>query len=738
MATKQIQKTCTTQTKTKTTITQKQSLEVVQTLLHGGLSSLAYLRMFFAEKAFDTQTYSAGNRMPSYQDYVNGKLPKQKKTETGTHTVMKVLRRTRSKRADAFLDWLEEGAFVALREGRLRALQIYVHTDPDHRDRVVETYTFTIKYHDDGRGGRLLAGLEFDSPGKEGFTVEATTRALQDMLLRIIDTCQGLPDLPEQRFISMALFYPEDSNDIKLRGFEASTIEQLLFAQAEGWEKNTLKFDEVQSAFHSASLRVTHLEHPVFRGLSSIAEPARIPSRLEYVPDQSRESEIVDMLESPAAVSSEKTPTTLGRTPSTVFPEETTAADPETFVATPAPTSTLPAQVDEEDEQRIEETVPMQNSRVTSLILPESIDTQASDAPRMKSALQHMLRPEHISQGDTQTQALGQASKGIEATPSVHNRFATPLIRASASVKLLLLPEVLGRLKERKSELRLKALKLAGVTVAKAKKIDVVLCQCGHAEEEDDMINCSFCGTWQHLHCYGFTGTDDPRLPDDHACFQCLLGGHDDTLLVNLREVALKRRAMSFALQHGLQRNREDLAKSMGVSVSVAKGLIGHLLKEGFVLSPTASRGSALSGLKKPHYVPIHEGPALDKLQRELFDPLTHIGQFYANTTSLSTTITRQLRALRSASMPPPATPNSPIPERGVHFSPSSRIIERPVTPSRTLEKHRQPLLKRPLDEDIFSTPAKRRATATPVFHRFRSVQTVGVLNADGLSSPAS
>ena len=41
MATIQLQKTVTT---TKTALDQKQSLDVVQTLLHGGLSSLAYLR----------------------------------------------------------------------------------------------------------------------------------------------------------------------------------------------------------------------------------------------------------------------------------------------------------------------------------------------------------------------------------------------------------------------------------------------------------------------------------------------------------------------------------------------------------------------------------------------------------------------------------------------------------------------------------------------------------------------
>lgn len=60
-------------------------------------------RSFFAEKAFDEQLYEMSSRVPSYQDYADGKLPKRSGVK---QTMMQVLRRGRSKRADLFLDWL--------------------------------------------------------------------------------------------------------------------------------------------------------------------------------------------------------------------------------------------------------------------------------------------------------------------------------------------------------------------------------------------------------------------------------------------------------------------------------------------------------------------------------------------------------------------------------------------------------------------------------------------------------
>lgn len=156
------------------------------------------MRSWFAEKAFHQQTYSSGSngRIPSYRDYINGNLAKTFAHDDGLSTIMMTLSRKQSKRADVFLDWLEKGVFVVLKEGTMKSLQVYVHTDPNDREKVVETYTFTIKYHSDGQGGRMYAGLEIESPGEHGVTVEATSRALHDLLRQIIKTCGELPELP--------------------------------------------------------------------------------------------------------------------------------------------------------------------------------------------------------------------------------------------------------------------------------------------------------------------------------------------------------------------------------------------------------------------------------------------------------------------------------------------------------------------------------------------------------------
>lgn len=106
--TKQIQKTKTTQVTTRTAITQAQSLAIVQTLLHGGLSNLAYYRELFPERVFDIQPYQA-DRIPSFEDYAEGRLGASakdgKKPRTQVVNVA-VMRRERSKRLDKFLKHL--------------------------------------------------------------------------------------------------------------------------------------------------------------------------------------------------------------------------------------------------------------------------------------------------------------------------------------------------------------------------------------------------------------------------------------------------------------------------------------------------------------------------------------------------------------------------------------------------------------------------------------------------------
>ncbi|KAM3416644.1 Meiosis-specific protein hop1 [Cercospora zeina] len=767
MATVQVQTTRLAPTTTKTEITQKQSLEVVQTFLHGSLSSLAYLRNFFSEKAFDDQIYTTGSRMPTYREYANGTLPLQNKNPASMETNMKVLRRERSRRADQFLDWLvrsvsrltcmiladarqEKGAFAALQKGRLSALQIYVHTDPEHREKVVETYTFAIKYHNDGRGGRVFAGLEVDSPGREGFTVEATSLALQSLIRHVNQLCDGLPDLPEKRYVSMALFYPEDCEEFKATGFEPASLSEILFAQADGWEKYTERLNDIQSAFHSTSLKVSHLDQPAHCGLPHVVEYPRLPSRLTYTMDQTREAEIAEMLgfqlgdnataeRSPSTIYSEGV-ATAECTPSTVFLDDdrTTSAAAEITIATPAPTAAQVEGLLPSGSPPLLQESPRQPSLFVNTMLPDTVGTQSGDVPEMKAGLQGMLKPEHLSQGDTQTQALLRPPI-VDASGFEQSNPSAPLSASSTtSSKLLLLPNVAHQLESTKAKLKEKALRIVNAGPSKRKLGQVVLCQCGHAEKENDMIECSLCDTWQHLNCYGFTGEADPRLPDYHVCYECLLGSHDASTLAVLSRLTLKRRTMSLALHRGLPSRPEQLAKLMDVSTQAADTLLADLVKEGFVIHAPGARRSKSDGTKNPYYVSAQEERSLEMLQHSLFDALSHINGYYANIPSIPEIIGRQLRAIQSTSMPPPATPASQLRNRNRNASQLPLGSRRSATPSRRPQLRKSSSKRPPEEQNIFATPAKRQARTTPVYHRLKSVQTMVPIFVDGLSSPAN
>jgi hypothetical protein len=82
-------------------------------------------------------------------------------------------------------------------------------------------------------------------------------------------------------------------------------------------------------------------------------------------------------------------------------------------------------------------------------------------------------------------------------------------------------------------------------------------------------VQCSYCSTWQHLHCYGFTGAADPRLPEEHVCYWCLLGDTDVENYKSLQKLAVRRRAIFHVAKSGM-RTRTDLSKVMGTWVSAS------------------------------------------------------------------------------------------------------------------------------------------------------------------------
>jgi len=104
MANVQLVRTC--RTYATTTINEVQSIQLVQTMLHGAMSTLTYLRELFPEKAFEYRYYEMRETPLPYKDFAAARMPSYKNEADPHSTKLPVLLRKRSKRADLFLNWL--------------------------------------------------------------------------------------------------------------------------------------------------------------------------------------------------------------------------------------------------------------------------------------------------------------------------------------------------------------------------------------------------------------------------------------------------------------------------------------------------------------------------------------------------------------------------------------------------------------------------------------------------------
>lgn len=520
MANVQLQKTI-----NKTAIDQKQSLEIVQTLLHGGLSSLAYLREFFHDKAFIEQFYESG-KVHAYADYADGKLPKRQWEVAGPKTKIQILKRGGSKRADMFLDWLvscaciptlppltspqEGGVFKALKDGTLHSLEVYVHPDSDDRERVIEQYTFTVTYTPGAQNGQMLAQLEIDSDGHptvnlgEYLTLslcesaritstlyllprfhmrcycrgwdwtiltaclEAASDALTSLLKQIIKVCSALPELPAKRFLTMRLFYTNDTRKPpKLPGWLPSSSDRVFFAECHGWEKRVQKLQALDSGFYSSSLKIDHLQ-PIGEDAERSKpgyEPPVFPESLHFKQPLQEPDKANIMAPRDRILS--------------IIESLEPSADDEDFEEAQAVKQ--PANIPQSD---------------------DTIYTQASHVPEMIFGLNKMLQPEVLTQGDTQTQA------------HMHGRLTNQLTKGTQPK---LVPHTINRLEANKQ------------TAKVHKSEGHISCQCSYEEDEGQMACCTYCNTWQHLHCYGMSGLlTEPSNPvnasQEHDRYMAVLG----------------------------------------------------------------------------------------------------------------------------------------------------------------------------------------------------------------------
>ena len=94
------------QTQVTTAINETQSMQLVQTMLHGALSSLAFHRDLFPERAFALRYYELRQTPLPYADFAAARMPSHLADTDVLHTRLPILQRDCSKRANVFLDWL--------------------------------------------------------------------------------------------------------------------------------------------------------------------------------------------------------------------------------------------------------------------------------------------------------------------------------------------------------------------------------------------------------------------------------------------------------------------------------------------------------------------------------------------------------------------------------------------------------------------------------------------------------
>ncbi|RMX83506.1 hypothetical protein D0869_05259 [Hortaea werneckii] len=692
-------------TKTQNAIDQKQSLEVVQTLLHGGLSSLSYQRALFSDKVFDEQFYVTGDHVHSYADYAAAKLPKRSPRDGTTATKMQVLRRGRSKRVDQFLDWLEKGAFVALKAGNLKALQLYVHADEDDRRRVIETYTFTIQYSKNATDEKSVARIELDSPGAK-IDVRTTNMSLQVLLRQIDAMCGQLPNLPEKRFVSMELFYLPGMGKIhEPEGFRASQNDIIVYATAQGWQRHVERLKEMRSSFHRSTLEIASLASPA----TLRNEEVQFPTGLSY-DHASSTHKYIDSTNGSQEVQIVGDAKDNSETATLSPPTSVPARNLHEAVMTPLQNghteksgTFTQGTVTHELKPRNHKQPP--RNRATSSSASQS--TSFSALSNMKREFEGMMRSETMSQGDTQSQYFGppqvSARKSTFSPPKL-NATISPVVKS----KVCLIPSKASEMARDAQRLRKHARDLAKSEGKKIKKGHIVLCQCGLKEEGGDMVQCETCQTWQHLPCYGFTGGDDPRLYDRHTCYHCLLADDKTDNFEVLQRLVQKRRVMHFIIQHGA-RSQIEFVDDINMPVEIAGPIYQMLKSAGYIVPATGSHKAGYKKTGKPLFVAVRDGTNYEEMLKTLFDPLTLIAHHYQIPSKAAVEQMSLKQHLRKQ--------NAMTPASGLDQRASLTPFETPI----------RRLPKRSFEEE-----------ATPASKRLKSVQTLGVLNANGLpSSPA-
>ncbi|KAE8386892.1 meiosis specific protein Hop1 [Aspergillus alliaceus] len=566
---------------------QQQSLEMVQIMLHVSFGTLFYLREFLPLPCFDDRDLKETQRENkySYQEFLGSKLHSENNGDGPDVAFgngkrgqpLKVIIRGSDPKADMILDVLENGIFDALRRNILEAIQLTILVDKDTPENVLESYTFSFKYAGlPGNVDSRLESLSIDPVGcvADMRSAQSARVGLETIVRRLITLSTFLPILPNKRNLGVHLFYTEDCpSDYEPPGFTTANKDTIRFPFNENWRKESQLCGTMNSGWHTVGLRVTSLKWTGPDPEGSEALPT-VPAQIEYN-DEVPRSDDIGFIDKPSTLHQSKAGSGAGPNDQLDVDQSSTCHDASGF---------------QEATQDIADRHKLQNMMLTQgtssysdsdLIPTQPINTDIAIGRNHNSAVQSTIKW-YLS--ERRTADIREHARLQKSGPDYHPK---------------------GHIQ------------------------GLVRCQCGWNGEEIGMMECAFCHTRQHRLCYGHEGPNDPRAPNIHACYQCLLEPNETQLLQEMNTLVLLRRALRIILDEGFPHKTTDFTQKLHCNGQTIIQITEILKKQGY-LQPTPGykmKGFARRGL--PKYSLSQSENVRQRLTREVFHPMVKIKHHY-------------------------------------------------------------------------------------------------------------
>ncbi|KAK9321763.1 HORMA domain-containing protein [Lipomyces orientalis] len=528
--------------------TPRQSQELVQTFISAAFGCLTFLRGLFSDDNYIEERFIGGSATTPLnpRDYVR----------------LKKLKRGLSDQADLFLDWIERGIFDALEHKYLKAVLFGIYLDPRHPHDVAEMYTFNVAYREDNapdleitddRGEKINVGVTYDDARK----------TLQQMMRRFITLTQTLPPLPDDRYLTIRLLFDDSCPpDYQPPGFKDATDDrELQFSLDDGEEIDRQDAGTLNAGWHAVSLKIASLpEREEYTQL--LSQPHALSSQVSSTPKPRKKVRVEN-----AAVDVEEpkwmAPTV--KTRAMVLQDQHRERASQRSLAS----QTSQGQTRHALHQMFES--PVQGETDTQTLSSQQVpSTSAPDAQAVSDSPSQSSKPASTLQPVQKPQSKSASKKPPKASTSKSSQKSQPsTTKKSSSPRKPLQPKPDSQLNARNSNSVTAAVEKLSLSTATSipttsarrdllgshnsfldendQSSTLVTCECTHAHDNFDLVQCNKCNSWKHLYCYGYSHVRDPALSDQFLCYGCRFARLSSQTIDKLKRLALFRCAVKVA-----------------------------------------------------------------------------------------------------------------------------------------------------------------------------------------------